>query len=211
MKIVGLGYGCDVRLFIKNNFESEIYPFDWLWCNIDFVIKTLDTDYFEYNECEKLIAVWDPPYMCTYLFNNKCNSTKYKICSVVSIHDIGESQLKEDYISNIPKINKKYKNKLGRLYETLNLNEDVILIRKVINKDQRALDKIHDSNEKLNHLSDLLSKNFKAKITLCVVDDESFITKSGLNDNVKLFNSFVDLLVFIKNIKLSIEKISIEN
>ena len=113
-------------------------------------------------------------------------------------------------ISNVI-VNERYKRRFARLYETLNSDEDVIIIRKVLDKDQGAVNKVQDSNEKINYLSDLLSKKFKAKITLCVVDDESFITKSGLNDNVKLFNSFVDLLVFIKNIKLSIEKISIEN
>ena len=205
MKIVGLGCNCDVGLFIKNNFGSETYPFDWLWSNIDFVIKAFETDYFEYTECEKLNAIWDPPHMHTYIFNNNCSGSKDRICSAVSVHD-ADYQLKEEYTKNIPIINERYKRRFARLYETLNSDEDVIIIRKVLDKDQGAVNKVQDSNEKINYLSDLLSKKFKAKITLCVVDDESFITKSGLNDNVKLFNSFVDLLVYIKVIKLSIEK-----
>ena len=55
MKIISIGCNCNVRTFLNDNdFSAESYPFDWIWTNIDFVIKTFETDYFDFTECEKL-------------------------------------------------------------------------------------------------------------------------------------------------------------
>ena len=88
MKIISIGCNCDVGFFIKNNFNSEYYPFDWIWSNIDFVIKTFETDYFEFTECENLNAVWVPHSKHTYIFNTNCKGDESeRICSAVSVHD----------------------------------------------------------------------------------------------------------------------------
>jgi hypothetical protein len=199
MKVISIGCNCDVGFFIKNNFNAEYYPFDWIWSNIDFVINTFEKDYFEFTECEKLNAVWVPPNQYTYIFNNNCNGDKERICSAVSVHD-ADFQTKEQYISNIPLINEKYTRRFKRLYDVLNQNEDIILIRKVLDKTQGAVKQSFDTNEKINYLSELLSKKFKAKITICIVDNEGFINNQILlNKNIKVFNSFLNCYYFIKS------------
>jgi hypothetical protein len=199
MKIISIGCNCDVGFFIKNNFNSEYYPFDWIWSNIDFVINTFEGDYFEFTECEKLNTAWIPPNEHTYIFNNNCNGDKDRICSAVSVHD-ADFQSQSQYISNIPLINAKYTRRFKRLYDALNQDEDIILIRKVLDKTQNAVKQNFDTNEKINYLSELLSKKFKANIKICIVDNEGFINNQiSLNENIKLFNSFNDLLLFIKS------------
>lgn len=199
MKVISIGCNCEVGFFIKNNFSSEYYPFDWIWSNIDFVINTFEKDYCEFTECDKLNAVWVPNIQHTYIFNNDCTGNENRICSAVSIHD-ADFQSQSQYISNIPLINEKYKRRFKRLYDILDQTEDIILIRKVLDKTQGAVKKSFDTNEKINYLSDLLLKKFKANITICLVDNEGFINNNELlNDNIKLFNSFNDLLLFIKS------------
>lgn len=199
MKIINIGCNCDVSFFIKNNFNIEYYPFDWIWSNIDFVIKTFEDDYFEFTECEKLNAICDTSKDHTYIFNNKCNGDKERMCSAVSVHD-ADYNTEEQYISNIPLINEKYKRRFKRLYDALNQHEDIILIRKVLDKTQGAVKKNYDTNEKINYLSELLSKKFKANITICIVDNENFINdKIPLKENIKLFSSLDKLLLFIKS------------
>ena len=197
MKIISIGCNCDVGFFIKKHFSSEYYPFDWIWSNIDFVINTFERDYFEFSECEKLNAVWVPPNQYTYIFNNNCKGDKERICSAVSVHD-ADFQSQSQYQTNIPSINEKYKRRFKRLYDVLNQNEDIILIRKVLDKTQGAVEKRFDTNEKLNYLSELLSTKFKANITMCIVDNEDFInTNEPLNTNIKIFKSFDNLFLFI--------------
>jgi hypothetical protein len=122
-----------------------------------------------------------------------------RICSAVGVHD-ADYQSPEEYHSNIPAINEKYKRRFKRLYDVLQQNEDIILIRKVLDSCQGAVKPNFDTNEKINYLSELLSKKCKANITICVVDDEGFINNERpLNHKVKLFSSFNDLLLFIQS------------
>ena len=199
MKIISLGSNCEVGFFIKHNFSSsEYYPFDWIWSNIDFVINTFENDYFEFTDCEKLNAVWVPPHQHTYIFNNNCNGTEDRICSAVSVHDADFHQQPE-YILNIPKINEKYKRRFTRLYNVLNSNENVILIRKVLDTNQGAIKKTYDSAEKLNRLSMIFTK-FPAKITLCIVDSEGTVSKNNLNKNILMFTSLNELRIHLKKL-----------
>lgn len=198
MKIISIGCNCDARIFIKKHFNSESYPFDWIWSNIDFVINTFERDYFEFTECEKLNPVWDPPNKHTYIFNNNCKGDNNRICSAVSVHD-ADNQSQTQYISNIQSINEKYTRRFKRLYDALNQDEEIILIRKVLSKEQGAVKKNFDTNEKINYLSELLSKKFKAKISICIVDNEGHINKNNISNSIKLFTSFNELLLFIKS------------
>jgi hypothetical protein len=199
MKVISIGCNCDVAFFIKKNFSSEYYPFDWIWSNIDFVINTFEKDYFEFTECEKLNPVFVPSNEHTYIFNNNCNGDKERICSAVSVHD-ADFHTQEQYISKIPLINEKYTRRFKRLYDVLNQNEDIILIRKVLDKTQGAVKQNFDTNEKINYLSELLSKKCKANITICIVDDEGFINNEiSLHKNIKVFNSFLNCYDYIKS------------
>jgi hypothetical protein len=195
MKIISIGCNCDVGFFIKKISNKEYYPFDWIWSNIDFVINTFEKDYFEFTECEKLNAAWAPNQKHTYISNN----IDKKICSALSVHD-ADSQTKNEYLKNIPMINNKYKRRFKRLYDILNSNEEIILIRKVLDKTQNAIEKNYDSNEKLNYLSELLSKKFKSNIKICVIDNENFIQKNYLKENIKLFHSFNELFIYLNNL-----------
>jgi len=74
-----------------------------------------------------------------------------------------------------------------------NTTEEILIlfIRKVLFKAQVAVKHDADSNEKMNYLSDLLTRNFKSKITICVVDNENFIKETEcLKDNIKLFTNY---------------------
>ena len=81
----------------------------------------------------------------------------------------------------------------------LNQEEDIILIRKVLDKTQGAVKNNFDTSEKINYLSELISKKFKAKISICIVDNEGYINKNNILNNIKVFNSFSELLLFIKS------------
>jgi hypothetical protein len=199
MKIISIGCNCDVANFIKEKFNIEYYPFDWIWSNIDFIINTFEKDYFEFTECEKLNACWNQGSMHTYIFNNNCKGCEDRICSAVSVHD-ADFTPNNEYIKKIPLINEKYNRRFKRLYNVLNENEEVILIRKVLDKRQGAVKKSFDTNEKINYLSEMLSTKFKANITICVVDNEGFIDENAINKNIKLFSSFYDLFLFIKSL-----------
>jgi len=195
MKIISIGCNCDVGFFIKRICNKEYYPFDWIWSNIDFVINTFEKDHFEFTECEKLNFNCDTKSKHTYISND----IDEKMSSALSVHD-ADSQTKNEYLKNIPMINNKYKRRFKRLYDILNSNEEIILIRKVLDKKQNAIEKNYDSNEKLNYLSELLSKKFKANIKICVIDNENFIQKDYLNENIKLFRSFNELYFYLNNL-----------
>jgi len=195
MKVISLGCNCDVGYFIKKHFPSEYYPFDWLWSNIDFIIYTFETDYFEFTECDKLNAVWDPLQPYTYIFNNNCNGSTERKCSAISLHD-ANNQTPEEYSRNIPRINEKYRRRFSRLYNVLqNENENILFLRKVLYRSQGAVKMVPDTNSKLNYLSDLLRNKFQANIRICVIDDDNCIDKSErLNENIMVVHSFDEIL-----------------
>jgi GT2 family glycosyltransferase len=199
MKIISIGCNCDVGLFIKKNYSSEYYPFDWIWSNIDFVIKTFETDYFEFTECDKLNAVWNPPHKHTYIYNNNCNGGEQKTCSALSLHD-ADNLNKLGYNLKIPIINEKFVRRFKRLYDVLNSNEDVILIRRVLDKDYTNIKKVYETTEKIIHLHKLLTNKFTANIHLYIVDNHGFIDKSSIHENIKIFNSFINLNEYLKPI-----------
>lgn len=192
MKIISIGSSCDVAFFIMKYFSSEYYPFDWLWSNIEFVIKTFETDSFDFARCEKLNAIWNPPNKHTYIFNNNCIGNQNRICSALSLHD-ADNHTESEYIAKISEINEKYKRRFKRLYDVLNSDEEIILVRLVLSKEQGAIKKVYDTTEKINYLSKLLSKKFKAKISIYLVDTDNFINKNNLTDNVYVFKSLKHL------------------
>ena len=199
MKLISLGCNCEVTSLIRRVSATHSFPFDWLWSNIDFIINTFERDYFEFTECEKLRPVWVEGSPSVYIFNNNDDGSPDRICSAVSLHD-ADFQKEPEYISNIPKINEKYKRRFARLYEILNTDDVVIFIRKVLDKTQGAVKKDYDSNEKINYLSELLTKKFKARILIFLVDNEGFIDKDKyLRDNIVLFRSLDEILFFLQN------------
>jgi hypothetical protein len=200
MKIISIGCNCNVRTFLNNNnFTTEAYPFDWIWTNIDFVIKTFETDYFDFTECEKLNGMFCSSNKHTYIHNDNCKGGDETICSGLSLHD-GFFKSQEDYVSNIPIINEKYKRRFKRLYDVLNSSADIFLIRKVIQKQEyNPVKSIFETDEKINYLSEILSKKFKSNITICVIDDENFLNRNSTKDNIKIFNDYNELLLFLNN------------
>ena len=73
----------------------ESYPFDWMWTNIDFILKTLESDFLEFTEVEKLNAVWEPNQFHTYILNNGCTGGQTRICSALSLHDADHKNRQE--------------------------------------------------------------------------------------------------------------------
>jgi hypothetical protein len=198
MKIISLGCNCSVKELIKQNYiDNMSYPFDWLWCNIDFVIKTFERDYFEFTECEKLNPILDNQYPNIYIFNNNCNGSENRVCSAVSLHDT-DTRSFDKYISNISIINDKYKRRFNRLYETLNTEDNVILIRKILPNNQGAVKHDIETIDKLNYLIELLNNKFHSNIILYIIDSDNIIDKNNyINFNMKIFNSFDEVKINI--------------
>jgi hypothetical protein len=196
MKVIGLGSNCDVAFFLKKHYPGEYYPFDWIWSNIEFVIKTFETDMFDFAHCETLTPKWEPGSYHTYFFNNGCTGGKDRICSAASLHD-ADHYTPDTINAHIPIINEKYKRRFQRLYDTLNSDENIIIVRKVLDKHQGAVKLILDSKESITHLMNLFKKKYKAHITLCLVDD-GYFHKEEIHKDVKCFQSFDELLPFLK-------------
>lgn len=195
MKFISLGCNCDVKIFFKDNIRvyDKSLPFDWIWSNIDFLIKTFSTDYFEFTEVEKLHAFWVSPYPFTYIVNNNCTGETHRICSALSLHD-ADYQSEEQYISNIPNINEKYKRRFHRLYNILDEEDKVICIRKILPSEQGAINQNVDTKEKVIQLANILNNKFKSNIFIFLVDEEQVIDNDINNEMyIKRFNSFADL------------------
>jgi hypothetical protein len=199
MKFISLGSDCSPATNTCRYFNKEAYPFDWIWSNIDFIIKTFETDYFEFTEVEKLNFVRSNN--AGYIFNNNCEGNSERVCSALSVHD-AEKMTNEQFIINIPIINEKYKRRFARLYEILNSNEDIFLIRMALENSQGAVKNIPDDIEKLNLLIKLLKNKFTANITLIVVDKNTDIqyNAKSIHENIKIFKSFTELNKFLLNI-----------
>lgn len=86
-------------------------------------------------------------------------------------------------------VREKYKRRFERLYATLNGTEEVVLIRKTLDRDQGAILNKMDTAEDLNRLLRSLGK-FRAPITLCVIDMEKCIDRKTLHPSIRLFDSF---------------------
>ena len=147
MKIISIGCNCNARTFIKDNFNMESYPFDWLITNIDFLINVFETSSFDFCNIENLY----------YNFTNETIHIRNKNNSALSIHDM-EGLNQQQFKQQIPIVNEKYERRLKRLYDVLNSNEEVLLIRQILEK-QSSVNQVDDSTEKLNYLSNLLKKN----------------------------------------------------
>jgi hypothetical protein len=78
----------------------------------------------------------------------------------------------------------------------------------VLERSQGAVMPVYDSNETLNRLVSLLNNKFRARITLCVVDDGGFLDNSELHADIKVFNSFDELLPFIQSASQVLEMVS---
>ena len=104
----------------------------------------------------------------------------------------------EEYIAHIPVINEKYKRRMERLYNTLNGEEPIMLVRKTLEKDQQSIQSSLDTPERLNYLVKLLSQKFKAPITLCVLDEDKYIDHCALDKSIQYFDSFHNFWVYLK-------------
>ena len=201
MKVISLGCNCEVAFFLER-YEQETFPFDWIWCTLDFVYETMAHDYLAFTECEKLNAVWQPPYPHTYIFNNNCQGKSPRVCSAVSLHD-ADQHTPDQYQAAIPTINAKYARRFARLYTILQSSspeEPIFLVRKVLNNDQGAVRRDPDTVPKLNALATLLLTKFPAtNWTLCVVNNEHTLSDTTLaHDKVRIFGSFDQLAHYIE-------------
>ena len=196
MKVISIGSNCNPRRFIKKNYSMKSYPFDWLITNIDFVINVFETSIFDFCSIENL-----------YFDYKKCRKGKNLHIknkeidnNAVSFHDI---KLNDKKSKMIPIINEKYKRRFKRLYDILNSNEDVLLIREILDKQDDVI-QINDSIEKLNYLYNLLKKKFDKNITICIVETSgkkeinfNDLKNYKLNSNIKLFNTYSELKYYI--------------
>jgi len=194
MKVISLGCNCDVTYFFGRNM-AETYPFDWIWSTLDFVYSTFASDHFIFTECEKLNAVWHPPFPHTYIHNHK----NPRECTAVSLHD-ADQHTPEQSAAEIPEINAKYERRFERLYATLCSTpptEPIYLVRKVLNNDQRAVRNEPDTPAKLNALAALLLTKFPTtQWQLCVVNAERTLDLKNAepwHDRIRHFYSFQEL------------------
>ena len=61
----------------------------------------------------------------------------------------------QQFKQQIPIVNEKYERRLKRLYDVLNSNEEVLLIRQILEK-QSSVNQVDDSTEKLNYIQRLI-------------------------------------------------------
>ena len=199
MKIISLGSNCDSAKKCCRYYNTEAYPFDWIWSNIDFVLKTFETDFFEFTRVENLNLVVGNGN--NYIFNNKCAGNSVRICSALSVHD-ADNMTEAEYRTNISRINEKYKRRFERLYEVLNSKEEIYFIRFALENGQGAIKHVPDDYEKLNALMSLLKNKFTASIRLLIVDETNSIQSNSthLNENIKIFQSWEVVNQFIKSL-----------
>jgi len=57
-----------------------------------------------------------------------------------------------------------------------------------------------DTYDKINYLSKLLLQKFKANIIICIIDHEGSLINKNNSNNIKIFNSFNSLLIYIKTV-----------
>ena len=133
--------------------------------------------------------------MRTYVFNNNCYGSKNRICTAVSVHD-GDNLTKQEFITKIPEINAKYTRRFERLYNLLNSDTDVIIVRLIKPKDQGAIENSPETASNLEMLHKLLMYKFQARITFCIVDKDNTINLDN-DSNIIKFNSFDELKSYI--------------
>ena len=196
MKIISIGSNCNPRSFIKKYYRMESYPFDYLITNIDFVINTFETSnfdfcsiknlYFDYKECKH--------HQNLHIKNKETDYT------ALSIHDI---KINEDLSKVIPVVDEKYKRRFKRLYDILNSEEEVLLIREILDK-QDSVIQINDTIEKLDYLYNLVQKKFNKSVTMCVIETLGAkatifndLKSNNKNLNIKLFKTYDELKYYI--------------
>jgi len=201
MKIISIGSNCNVRDFIRKNYNMETYPFDWLITNINFLIDVFETSTLDFCSIENLY--YDFSHNTIHIMNK---NTEW---SALSIHDTkGLGLNRQLFIQKIPVINKKYQRRFERLYNVLHSDKEIFLIRQIL-EEQQSVSQEHDSLEKLNYLLSLLENKFNKNIIICIVNSERPHHKTNFNDlklnskhlkkNIKLFNSFSEIKTYIDN------------
>jgi hypothetical protein len=111
--------------------------------------------FFDFCSIENLYYDFTKPGLGVHIKNKKN-------WSALSIHD-AVGRIQQHLIHQIPIINKKYERRFKRLDTVLNSNEEVLLIRQIL-ENQTPVNQVNDTTEKLNYLSNLLKKKKSIKI-----------------------------------------------
>jgi hypothetical protein len=185
---IGLGNSCAIAHEIyKCGLRNASYPFDWMLTSVEFLIRTFETDSFDFTNVEKLHVIFPNSAGSTHIYSSDTiKNTLY--CTAISIHD-ADNATSITFPNLIEEINEKYKRRFKRLYDVLNNPENnIYLIRMLAKKDSHhQINYTLDNNEGISHLHNILIDKFKAKIILYVIAYPGQLTLEN-TDTLKIIN-----------------------
>lgn len=201
---ISLGYSCGTAQSLKNKgLRTHAYPFDWMLTSIQFIIRTFETDHFDFVNVEKLYVDWPRQSVLAHIYSSDCTKDPITQADCVSVHDADNINA-EIFKERAPQISEKYSRRFERLYNVINTEGDVYFIRIMTGKNEHPDIRFnHETEENILRLHTLLqNKKFKANIILCVVTNGklSIENTQTLNTNtLKIFNNDNELFAYLQS------------
>lgn len=192
-KIIPLGAACGAAMYLREaKLRQAAYPFDWVICAHEGLIKAIDEDFAHFLEN---LTVWNNQGVIDYYgfqFTHDWPNIKNKI--VMDDADfIGSDQLIPEWQQALPKVKEKYRRRIERFIKACSDSEPIIFLRsEYVNRGQAI------------EIRDLIRKKFPQLDFLLVVvaDDKNFIEPWNI-EGIHNYNRYSDATIFLKQ---SVEK-----
>ena len=118
---ISLGHACGTAEFLQNQgLRTHSYPFDWMLSSLQFIIRTFETDNFDYTQVEKLFVDWPRQSILAHIYSYDCTKEPIIQADCVSVHD-ADNHNASTFPTCISEINAKYIRRFERLYNVLHL------------------------------------------------------------------------------------------
>lgn len=122
--IISLGFNCQVAYQLRlYGLRYEAYPFDWIICPFNAVIKLIEDD-FKY--------FLDPQYLKFIHTENQ----KHILNTYYDIKFLHDFRLSESFMEDYESVKETYTRRIERFYQKMNESSPALLIRKKINQEE---------------------------------------------------------------------------